>query len=55
MEYVLAPIGRWQGVDNRKNLTRFSEQAWLMVYYTVFWPWGVVSSDLATQGEPSTD
>ncbi|KAM0299820.1 hypothetical protein HYE67_005886 [Fusarium culmorum] len=41
MEYVLAPIGRWQGVDNRKNLTRFSEQAWLMVYYTVFWPWGV--------------
>ncbi|KAM0562716.1 hypothetical protein ACHAPJ_001553 [Fusarium lateritium] len=41
MEYVLAPIGRWQGIDNRKNLTRFSEQAWLMVYYTVFWPWGM--------------
>ncbi|KAF5717757.1 sphingosine n-acyltransferase lac1 [Fusarium mundagurra] len=41
MEYVLAPIGRLQGISNRKNLTRFSEQAWLMVYYTVFWPWGV--------------
>ncbi|EEU40431.1 uncharacterized protein NECHADRAFT_32956 [Fusarium vanettenii 77-13-4] len=41
MEHVLAPIGRFQGITNRKSLTRFSEQAWLMVYYTVFWPWGV--------------
>ncbi|KAF4974969.1 hypothetical protein FZEAL_8180 [Fusarium zealandicum] len=41
MEYVLAPIGRLQGITNRKSLTRFSEQAWLMVYYSVFWPWGV--------------
>ncbi|KAI8723829.1 TLC domain-containing protein [Fusarium sp. LHS14.1] len=41
MEHVLAPIGKFQGITNRKSLTRFSEQAWLMVYYTVFWPWGV--------------
>ncbi|KAI8680021.1 TLC domain-containing protein [Fusarium keratoplasticum] len=41
MEHVLAPIGRLQGITSRKSLTRFSEQAWLMVYYTVFWPWGV--------------
>lgn len=43
MEYVLAPLAKLQGITNRKNLTRFSEQAWLLCYYIVFWPLGVVS------------
>ncbi|ODA75819.1 hypothetical protein RJ55_08641 [Drechmeria coniospora] len=41
MEYVLAPFARLQGVTKRKTLTRFSEQAWLFVYYSVFWTLGM--------------
>ncbi|KAL7800123.1 longevity assurance proteins LAG1/LAC1 [Trichoderma ceciliae] len=41
MEYVLAPFGRLNGIGKRKDVTRFSEQAWLLVYYGVFWPMGV--------------
>lgn len=43
MEYILAPIAKTQGVSKRKDLTRFSEQGWLLVYYSVFWTMGVVS------------
>ncbi|KAL7948501.1 longevity assurance proteins LAG1/LAC1 [Trichoderma barbatum] len=41
MEYILAPFGRLNGITKRKDLTRFSEQAWLLIYYAVFWPTGV--------------
>ncbi|KAH7161267.1 putative longevity-assurance protein, partial [Dactylonectria macrodidyma] len=41
MEYLLAPLGKLQGITKRKALTRFSEQAWLTVLYTVFWPLGM--------------
>ncbi|TQS33856.1 hypothetical protein Golomagni_05785 [Golovinomyces magnicellulatus] len=40
MEYVLAPLGKSRGITKRKDLTRFSEQAWLFIYYSVFWPLG---------------
>ncbi|KAJ0327166.1 hypothetical protein COL5a_006343 [Colletotrichum fioriniae] len=43
MEYVLAPLAKGWGIKKRKDLTRFSEQAWLLVYYMVFWPLGMVS------------
>lgn len=43
MEYVLAPFAKSQGVSKRKDITRFSEQAWLLMYYSVFWSLGVVS------------
>lgn len=43
MEYLLAPLAKSQGISKRKDLTRFSEQAWLLVYYCFFWPLGVVS------------
>jgi len=42
MDYVLAPFARSQGISKKKAVTRFSEQAWLMIYYGVFWPLGVV-------------
>lgn len=45
MEYILAPIGKLGGIAKRKDLTRFSEQAWLLVYYAFFWPLGMVSRD----------
>ncbi|CAH0018053.1 unnamed protein product [Clonostachys rhizophaga] len=41
MEYVLAPLAKVQGISKRKLLTRFTEQSWLIVYYSFFWPMGV--------------
>ncbi|KAK4451086.1 TLC domain-containing protein [Podospora aff. communis PSN243] len=41
MEYILAPFAKANGIEKRKDLTRFSEQAWLLVYYLVFWPLGL--------------
>jgi acyl-CoA-dependent ceramide synthase len=42
MDYILAPLGRLNGISKKKTLTRFTEQAWLLVYYCVFWPTGMV-------------
>jgi acyl-CoA-dependent ceramide synthase len=47
MDYVLAPLARRCGVHKKKDVTRFSEQAWLLVYYSVFWPMGMVSLRLS--------
>ncbi|KAK3337785.1 TLC domain-containing protein, partial [Cercophora scortea] len=41
MEYVLAPFAKHWGMAKRKDITRFSEQAWLLIYYTVFWSLGL--------------
>ncbi|KAL7910224.1 longevity assurance proteins LAG1/LAC1 [Trichoderma velutinum] len=41
IDYILAPIGRSFGINKKKDLTRFTEQAWLLVYYLGFWPTGV--------------
>lgn len=43
MEHVLAPLAKLWGISKKKEITRFSEQAWLLVYYFVFWPLGWVS------------
>jgi very-long-chain ceramide synthase len=42
MEYVVAPIGKLRQITKRKDLTRFSEQGWMLIYYLVFWPLGMV-------------
>jgi acyl-CoA-dependent ceramide synthase len=42
MEYLLAPLAKSQGIAKRKDITRFSEQAWMAIYYTIFWPLGLV-------------
>ncbi|RDL33014.1 uncharacterized protein BP5553_08453 [Venustampulla echinocandica] len=41
MEYVLAPLARLLGLSKTKEVTRFSEQAWMLMYYSVFWPLGM--------------
>lgn len=41
MEYILAPFARMQGVTKKKDQVRFTEQAWLLVYYSVFWTMGM--------------
>lgn len=42
MDYVLVPIARSVGITKKKATIRFAEQAWLLVYYSVFWTWGAV-------------
>jgi len=49
MEYVLQPIARYCGASTKKDVIRFSEQAWLLCYYSVFWVLGVVSEDYPLQ------
>ncbi|KAI0172801.1 longevity assurance proteins LAG1/LAC1 [Hypoxylon sp. FL1284] len=41
MENVLAPLARQWGIAKRKEITRFSEQAWMLIYYSVFWSLGL--------------
>ncbi|KAH6675123.1 TLC domain-containing protein [Halenospora varia] len=41
MDYILSPFAKYYGVDTKKNRTRFAEQAWLLVFYSVFWPLGM--------------
>lgn len=42
MEYVLAPFAKYMGLPKKKEVTRFSEQAWLVMYCVVFWSLGFV-------------
>lgn len=42
IDYVLTPLAQWGGIKKKKDLTRFSEQAWLLIYYTFFIPIGLV-------------
>lgn len=42
IEYMLAPFAKSQGISKRKDITRFSEQAWLLIYYSFFWTLGAV-------------
>ncbi|KAI1759383.1 longevity-assurance protein [Hypoxylon sp. FL1150] len=41
MKYVLTPLARRWGVAKGKNVTRFSEQGWMLMYNTVFWSMGM--------------
>lgn len=41
MEYGLAPFAKSLGIRKTKPLTRFSEQGWMVVYYTVSWVLGL--------------
>ncbi|KAK7403380.1 Sphingosine N-acyltransferase lag1 [Neonectria punicea] len=41
MEYLLVPFAKMWGVRKIKDLTRFSEQSWLMCYYAVSWTMGM--------------
>ncbi|UNI16619.1 Sphingosine N-acyltransferase [Purpureocillium takamizusanense] len=41
MKYFLAPLARRWGISKRKDIARFSEQSWLLCYYSVFWTLGL--------------
>jgi acyl-CoA-dependent ceramide synthase len=42
MEHIMAPLAKLWGISKRKDITRFSEQAWLLVYYCALCPIGWV-------------
>lgn len=44
MDYIFTPLARRGGISTKRGLTRFAEQAWLLVYYSVFWTLGMVCS-----------
>lgn len=44
MESILVPLANQWGIPKRKDAIRFSEQGWMLIYYSVFWPLGMVSS-----------
>ncbi|KAI3325878.1 longevity assurance proteins LAG1/LAC1 [Xylariaceae sp. AK1471] len=41
MKYVFTPFARRCGLSNKKRITRFSEQAWMILYNAVFWTFGM--------------
>ncbi|KAF7868658.1 hypothetical protein EAF04_005188 [Stromatinia cepivora] len=41
MDYVLMPFSKKAGVKRVRDQARFCEQAWLLVYYSVFWTMGM--------------
>lgn len=54
MEYVLAPFAKYMGLPKKKEVTRFSEQAWLVVYCVIFWSMGFVRTFLFRSPRQST-
>ena len=42
MDYCLVPFAKWGGVKGKKDTMRFAEQAWLLLYYALFWSLGMV-------------
>lgn len=42
MTYVLLPLAKLVGLKKLKIQVRFAEQAWLLLYYAIFWSVGMV-------------
>lgn len=46
LDYVLVPLAQLAGIDKKKGRARFAEQAWILIYDTVFWCMGMVQAQL---------
>ena len=56
MEYILMPLSRKAGVRKVRDQARFCEQAWLLIYYSVFWTLGMVGhSSFSAMAIPFSD
>ncbi|KAK5134167.1 hypothetical protein LTR08_006827 [Meristemomyces frigidus] len=42
LEYLLMPVAGWAGIGKRKGRARFVEQSYMMIYYGIYWTWGLV-------------
>ncbi|KAI2464997.1 longevity assurance proteins LAG1/LAC1 [Annulohypoxylon bovei var. microspora] len=40
MQHVLAPLATYWGITKKKDVTRFAEQGWMLMYNSVFWTLG---------------
>lgn len=47
MDFVLTPLAKLGGIKDRNDVTRFAEQAWLLIYCSVFWSLGMVGYSLS--------
>lgn len=50
MDYVLLPCAKYVGINKKKATIRFAEQAWMLIYYCVFWTLGTVSRHFDVYG-----
>lgn len=41
LDYVLLPLAGYCGIGRRKGRVRFAEQAYMLVYYAIYWFWGL--------------
>ncbi|KAK5989689.1 Sphingosine N-acyltransferase-like protein FUM18 [Cladobotryum mycophilum] len=41
MHYALEPLARLLGLSKQKEVTRFAEQSYMLMYYSCFWPMGM--------------
>ncbi|KIV91354.1 hypothetical protein PV10_05900 [Exophiala mesophila] len=41
MDYILTPLASTLGLKKRKPKVRFSEQAWILIYYSMSWATGI--------------
>lgn len=42
LDYLLMPLAQLAGVHKKKDKVRFAEQAWILIYDSVFWTLGMV-------------
>lgn len=42
LDYILMPVAGWAGIAKRKAKIRFAEQSYMMIYYLIYWTWGLV-------------
>ena len=55
LDYILLPIAQLQGITKRKEKIRFAEQAWILLYGSIFWTLGMVRRRRAQRGDTLTD
>lgn len=41
LDYVLLPLAGACGISTRKGRVRFAEQSYMLLYYTLYWFWGL--------------
>lgn len=44
LEHIFTPLAKRGGIKSKKGIVRFTEQAWMMVYYTTSTALGIVGS-----------
>ena len=42
LDYLLMPLASWFGISRQKGRVRFAEQSYMMVYYAIYWTWGLL-------------